>query len=323
TVEEWSLVNMTEDELEQRGAETGLVLVHARGSEPPQKIQPNTVPTGLDRISEKANIAIREISGVNDGMLGVSSPSVSGGALGRKTQAGQVQMEVPTQHLAMTRHMLIRKVLELIQDYYTEERIVHITYDHDPRKPEEEIRINHLDAAGQLVHDVTRGDYELVIGSLPARDNFDEGQFADLMDMRMNGIAIPDPIIIRHSNIADRDEVADEVQKLLGMAEPTEQELEMMMVQQQLAIETAKADLDKLLAQAENLRSGAALNAAKAEQMAGGVASAEQQLERDRLESQITLKREELQTRIMLAQLTHQSRAQSEQLRTASQLAAT
>lgn len=97
------------------------------------------------------------------------------------------------------------------------------------------------------------------------------------------------PIIIRHSNLADCDAVAEEVQKLL--------------------------------AQAENLRSGAALNAAKAEQMAGGVASADQQLERDRLESQITLKREELQTRIMLAQLTHQSRAQSEQLRTASQLA--
>ncbi|WP_051587519.1 hypothetical protein [Pseudomonas sp. RL] len=321
TVEEGTLVNMTEDELEQRGAETGLVLVHARGSEPPQKIQPNTVPTGLDRISEKANIAIREISGVNDGMLGVSSPTVSGVALDRKNQAGQVQMEVPTQHLALTRHLLIRKVLELIQDYYTEERIIHITYDYDPRKPEEEIHINQLDAAGQLVNDVTRGDYDLVITSLPARDNFDETQFADLMDMRMNGIAIPDPIIIRHSNLADRDAVADEVQKLLGQAEPTEQEVEMMMIQQQLAIETAKADLDKLVAQAENLRSGAALNAAKAEQMAGGVASADQQLERDRLESQITLKREELQTRIMLAQLTHQSRAQSEQLRTASQLA--
>lgn len=321
TVEEGSLVNMTEDELEQRGAETGLVLVHARGSNPPQKIQPNTVPTGLDRISEKANIAIREISGVNDGMLGYSSPTVSGVALDRKTQAGQVQMEVPVQHLAMTRHMLIRKVLELIQDYYTEERIIHITYDHDPRKPEEEVRINFLDATGRLVNDVTRGDYDLVISSLPARDNFDETQFADLMDMRMAGIAIPDPIIIRHSNLADRDEVADQVQKLLGQAEPTEQEVQLMMIQQQLAIETAKAELNKLMAQAENLRSGAALNAAKAEQVAGGPASAEQQLERDRLEAQIRLKREELQTRLLLAQLTHQSRQQSEQLRTASQLA--
>src|SRR5690606_38928122 len=123
------------------------------------------------------------------------------------------------------------------QDYYTEERIIHITYDYDPRKPEEEIHINQLDAAGQLVNDVTRGDYDLVITSLPARDNFDESQFADLMDMRMNGIAIPDPIIIRRSNLADRDAVADEVQKLLGQAEPTEQEVEMMMIQQQLAIE--------------------------------------------------------------------------------------
>jgi DHA1 family inner membrane transport protein len=75
------------------------------------------------------------------------------------------------------------------------------------------------------------------------------------------------PIIIRHSNLAARDAVAEEVQKLL--------------------------------AQVDNLRSGAALTAAKAEQMAGGVTSADQQLERDRLESQITLKREKLHARIL------------------------
>lgn len=322
-VEEGTLVNMTTDELEQRGAETGLILEFARGSTPPQKIQPNSVPSGIDRISEKAAFSIREISGVNDGMLGFAAPSVSGVALDRKTAQGQVQLEVPATHLELSRRLVFEKILELIQDFYTEERVVQITFDPNPSAQDEQIAINYMDAAGQLVNDVTEGVYDIAISTSPSRDNYDEGQFAELMEMRMNGIAIPDPIIIRHSDLADRDDIAAEVEKLLGQAEPTEQELQMMQMQQELAIAAAQAELSKLQAQAENFQSATALNMAKASQLAGGDDSPEVQLERDRLEVQIALKREELQTRLALAKLTHQARAQGEQMRTAAQLAAT
>ena len=323
TVEEGTLVNMTEDDLEARGAETGLVLVHARGSSAPAKILPNSVPTGLDRISEKAAVAIREISGVNNGMLGQVSPTVSGVAIDRQTKQGAVQLQVPTKNMELTRRIVGEKILELIQDFYTEQRVVHITYDGDPRKPDEQLVINAMDAAGSLINDVTRGAYDIAVSSLPARDNFDEGQFADLMDMRMNGIAIPDTVIIRHSNLAERDNIADEVEKLLGQAAPSEQEVQMMQMQQELAIQTAQGELKKLMAQAENFQSATALNVAKASQLAGGENSPTMDLERDRLESQIALKREELQTRIGLAQLTHQARAQGDQMRTATDLART
>lgn len=323
TLEEGSLVNMTTDELEQRGAETGLILEHARGTQPPQKIQPNTVPSGIDRISEKAAFSIREISGVNDGMMGFAAASVSGVALNNKTAQGQVQLEVPATHLELTRRLTFEKVLELIQDFYTEERAIQVTFDPNPRADQEQIMINQADAAGALINDVTRGAYDIVIGTSPSRDNFDEGQFAQLLEMRMNGIAIPDPVIIRHSDLVERDDIAAEVEKLLGMAEPSEQEIEMMQIQQQIAIQSAQAELAKLTAQAENLQSATALNMAKASQLAGGDDAPEIQLERDRLEVQIALKREELQTRLALAKLTHQARAQGEQLRTAAQLAAT
>jgi hypothetical protein len=323
TLEEGTLVNMTTDELQQRGAETGLILEHARGSNPPQKIQPNSVPSGLDRISEKAAYSIREISGVNDGMMGFAAPSVSGVALDRKTTQGQVQLEVPATHQELTRRLVAEKVLELIQDFYTEERVVQITHGGRPDAEPEQVIINAIDDAGMLVNDVSEGRYDVVISTTPRRENYDEGQFAELMDMRMNGVTIPDTVIIRHSDLTDRDEIAAEVEKLMGMAQPTEQEMEMMQMQQELAIQTAKAELDKLTAQAENFQTASALNMAKASQLAGGENSPELQLERDRLEMQIALKREELKTRVGLAQLTHSARAQGEQLRTATQLAAT
>ena len=52
-VESGSLSGMTADDLEEHGAETGLVLEYNRGSTPPGKIPPNQIPTGLDRISQK------------------------------------------------------------------------------------------------------------------------------------------------------------------------------------------------------------------------------------------------------------------------------
>jgi hypothetical protein len=57
-VESGSLSGMTVDDLEEHGAETGLVLEYNRGSTPPGKIPPNQIPTGLDRISQKSAMHI-------------------------------------------------------------------------------------------------------------------------------------------------------------------------------------------------------------------------------------------------------------------------
>ncbi|WP_230685339.1 hypothetical protein, partial [Streptococcus pneumoniae] len=64
-----SLTNMTPEELEQRGAETGIVIeTNGDPESDVVKIQPNQVPAGLDRISYKAEEHIKTISGVSDYM---------------------------------------------------------------------------------------------------------------------------------------------------------------------------------------------------------------------------------------------------------------
>jgi len=65
-VESGSLSGMDADDLEEHGAETGLVLEFNRGSNPPAKIPPNQIPTGLDRIAMKAAANIKTISGISD-----------------------------------------------------------------------------------------------------------------------------------------------------------------------------------------------------------------------------------------------------------------
>ena len=98
-VESGSLVGMSADDLEEHGAETGLVLEYNRGSAPPVKIQPNQIPTGLDRISQKAALNIKSISGINDSMLGTDSAEVSGIAIQAKQNRGAIMIQVPLDNL--------------------------------------------------------------------------------------------------------------------------------------------------------------------------------------------------------------------------------
>jgi len=136
-------------------------------------------------------------------------------------------------------------------------------------------------------------------------------------------VAVPDDAIIRRSNLTDRDELADRIQQMMGQAEPTEQEIEIQQKLQELEIAKIEGELDKLVAQSEGLRAGAAKDLAAAEKSAGGRQSPEMSFEQDKLEAEISMKREELMTRLRLAGMTHTAKAQGEQLRTAAQLAST
>ena len=129
-VESGSLVGMNPDDLEEHGAETGLVLEYARGTTPPTKIQPNQIPTGLDRISQKAAANVKAISGINDSMLGTDSAEVSGIAIQAKQNRGTIMIQVPLDNLNKTRQYLAEKTLNLIQRFYTEERLIPVSYTH-------------------------------------------------------------------------------------------------------------------------------------------------------------------------------------------------
>lgn len=323
TLEEGTLVNMTEDQLAERGAETGLVLVHARGSKPPEKIKPNQIPTGLELISNKSRQFLREISGL-EGVLGIGSPEISGVALDRKSGRANIQLQVPFTNLSRTRRILGRKLLELFQRFYTEHRILTITREitQPGEDKTEQLEINAPTISGRIANDITKGKYDVTISVQPGRDTYDDVQFAEAVQLREAGIMIPDHVVVRYSRLADREEIAKQLQELAGMAEPTEQELELMQMQQELAINTAQAELQKLTAEAGEIESRMHLNMAKAEKEAGGMDSAENQIRLQELEAKIQMKREELMTRIQLAQMTHRFGAQKQSLQSAVQLAA-
>ena len=317
-VESGSLVGMTADDLEEHGAETGLVLEYNRGSNPPSKIQPNQIPTGLDRIAQKAALNIKTISGINDSMLGTDSAEVSGVAIQAKQNRGAVMIQVPLDNLRKARQYLAEKILECIQTFYTEQRIIQVTNDQDPLRPREQMVINEMTPEGRIINDLTLGEYDVVISTAPARDSFDEVQFAEALNLRQVGVAIPDDAIIEYSHLARKGELAKRIRMLTGVEQSPEQQ-EMAAVQAQMAMQQLQLEIAKLEAEVRKLQSEAAINIAKVQD----VSEVGPQMRMAELQSKLQIKEQELQLRRDLADLTSQTRTSQSETQAATRIAAT
>lgn len=315
-VESGSLSGMTADDLEEHGAETGLVLEYNRGSSPPAKIPPNQIPTGLDRLSQKAAASIKQISGVSDAMLGTDSPEVSGVAIQAKQNRGILMIQVPMDNLTKTRHYLAEKILQLIQQYYTEERIIQITDESDPYKPSVAIPVNIMTPEGQVVNNLTLGEYDVVVDTMPARDSFDEVQFAEAIQLRGAGVPIPDDMIVEYSHLARKADIANRIRQMQGTAPPTEQQLQLQQFQMEAQIRQTQLEIAKLEAEVTRLQSETALNVAKAQST-----EADPQIKIAELQSKLQSKREELGLRERLSAMTNDMRKTQSDVTAATKLA--
>ena len=316
-VENGSLAGMTADDLEEHGAETGLVLEFNRGSTPPAKIPPNQIPSGLDRLGQKAAANIKQISGISEAMLGMDSPEVSGVAIQQKQNRGSLLLQVPLDNLAKTRQYLAEKILMLVQSYYTEERIIQVTDETDPYKPRNRISVNQMTPEGEVINNLTLGEYDVVVGTAPARDNFDEMQFAEAIELRGVGVPIPDDMIVEYSHLSRKADIAERIRQMQGTAPPSEQEQQLQQFQMETQIRSTQLEIAKLEAEVTKLQSETALNAAKVEQ-----AETDPQLKVAEMQSKLQAKREELQLREKLSELTNTMRKQQTDVQAAVKMAA-
>ena len=222
-VEENSVTNMTMKELETRGAQNGLVIEYKKGAKPPQKIQPNQVPTGVTHLIDRADKALKDVT-VPEAMRGVQGPETSGIAIQAKQFASQQQLSVPLDNLAYTRQLLAKRILKLMQRYYDTHRVFRIT-ETDPMtgKPKEELlEINKFDpTTGGYINDVTIGTYDVVITEQPMQVTFQNSQFQQALEMRKAGVRINDATMVRYSNLSDKQEILESLPSDQPPADPT------------------------------------------------------------------------------------------------------
>lgn len=254
-----TLRNMTIAELENRGSQTGLV-VEVDDLDGIDKIQPNQVPSGLDRISYKAEEHIKTISGVSDYQTGFAREDVSAKSVQANKASGSTNTAKVMDNLNRTDFFIARNVLDCIQEFYSEERLVVITTDRLANTTES-IRVNQPTPEGAFLNDLTVGEYAVVVTNQPERDTFEDSQFDQALALRMDaGVQIPDRFLIQSSKLRDKAAI---VQALEGDQEsPEAQEAKQLERRMKLAeVETMEGD-------AANKKADAGLKVAKTQREA-------------------------------------------------------
>lgn len=255
-VKQNSLKNMTADELEAHGARTGVVL-ELDDVNNAEKIQPNQVPQGLDLLSRKAENYIKAISARGDAQMGMTRADVSADQIEANNAYGDVGLRPALDNLKRTDHILARNMLDLVQDYYTDPRIMKVT-NGDLTGDQTEIKINWPDpTTGEILNDVTLGEYEIQVATQAERQTLENTQFEQAVALRKElGVAIPDEFIIENSNLINKSAI---VAKMRENAQS-----EAAQLQEQLKVTGAKLELADLKAEASKTEADATLKRAKA-----------------------------------------------------------
>lgn len=250
-----ALTNMEIGELEQRGAASGLVL-EVDDIRNVEKIQPNQVPTGVDRIAYKAEEHIKSISGVSDYMQGFAREDVSARSVQANQRSGQANFAKIIDNLNRSDSILARNILELVQEFYTEERLIRVTQG-NTQNVQAEIWVNQPTPEGEILNDLTLGEYSVIVTTQPERETFEDTQFDQCVMLRNEmGVPIPDDVLIRTSKLADKQVIIDAIN---GNKTPEQQQFEAQMANRKIEAEVAKEE-----ANAQDTSAGAQLKMVRA-----------------------------------------------------------
>lgn len=205
------------EKLETRGAMPG-INIEWKGDPAmkPERITPSAPPTAMERLEEKAVADLKEIAGINDAALGQLDRVQSGRAIEARQRQSVLSIQTYMDNMSRTQKGVGRKFLEMIQNHYTEERTFHILS--DDGKPTM-VAINQRLANGDLMNDVTTGNYSIVIDETPLSASFMSAQFDEMLSLVEKGLlpaaAIMD-IAVDISSLPQKEVIKQRVQAVMN-----------------------------------------------------------------------------------------------------------
>lgn len=159
----------------------------------------------------QGKVDFRHITGVNPEALGEPSEVRSGVGIARKTAMTDLIIAPLYDNFRRTRILLARNILELVQKYYTEEKLFYIT---DDLKKVKAISLNKKGPNGEVVNDVKQGLYDVVAEDMPDIATLQQEQF-QILTQALPAILPFGPFwvkkLIQLSDIRNKDDYIKEI----------------------------------------------------------------------------------------------------------------
>lgn len=310
-VRQGALSNMTTEQLRERGGEDGIVIEVNGDMSSVEKLKPNEVPTGLDRLSYVAGDVMAQISLVNSSMQGLNRADEAGKAIQRKAEQGSSALSPIFASLDHSRRIMARNWLDLVQEFVTEERVYHITTRAKTAETEQ-VTVNQEQWDGSFLNDLTVGEYMIQVTDVQSRDAYDQNQFDIMMQMIRMGAPLPWSEVINALTILEnKDAIVEYLKGQEGQTDPSEEQKKQQAAQQRL-LEAQALDKEASAAvkQAQAAKAGAEiphigkdknpeLELAKANQEAY-LKQSEMQMKTEQQRQAAGLKQQEAEARLQL-----------------------
>lgn len=184
-----------------------------------QQIQAAQIPPSMLQLSEALSRELREISGVNEELLGAASDDKAGILSMLRQGAGLTTLQGLFDQLDKAQKQLYGKILNIIQTHWTPGKVKRILEEQPT----------------QQFYDKNFGKYDVVI-----EDGFNTSTqrqlaFAQLLHLRESGVQIPDEILLEEATIQNKSKVIKAVAENARAAQEAQQ------MQQQVAMEEQQA----------------------------------------------------------------------------------
>lgn len=307
-----NLVNMTPDELEQWGAKSGLVL-EVEDIQQIQKIQPNQIPQGLSDLSRKGESFIKAVSMRGDAQTGMARADVSADQIDAQKANSDIGLRKPLENLTRSDFFLARHVLAMVQDYYTDPRIMNIAHN-DLTGETQQVSINWPDpTSGEITNDITLGDYDVNVVSQAVKQTLEDTQFQQAVSLRKDlGIQIPDEFLIENSNLINKGALVKAIMDARN-SEAAQMQQKMQQLGGQLQVSNLKAEGSRLEADAVLKRAKAAHTLAQTQNEAAGEpdAQAQMQLEQEKHTQEMNLSQQKHEQELQHEREKHQMEQQA------------
>lgn len=232
--EEGSLDPQQESRFKKYGSSAGFIGKYRDGKQKPEENVAQSPPAEFEKLEEAANNDLKEISGVNDSALGQLDRVQSGRALEARQRQTVIGLQLYMDNFARSKELQGRKLLNLVQRFYTEDRIFRIMGE-DGQLVQMAINQPRFDGMQRLIgklNDITIGKYEVVVDETPMSASFQGAQFDEAMAILEKLQVGPEraalmDILIDLSSMPRKDEVKERLQQAMGLvADPMAPQLQ-------------------------------------------------------------------------------------------------
>jgi uncharacterized protein YheU (UPF0270 family) len=211
---------------------------------------------------------IRNVSGITAENLGRQTNANSGVAITARQEQGSVSTTQIFDNLRYAVQLVGEIELSNVEQFYTEQKVVRITGDKGLPKYEE---INAPDENGNIINDITQFQTDFVVSEQDYRSSLRQAMFESLFDI-VGRLAQMNPqvalnlldLVIEMADLPNKQQLVDRIRSINGQADPDAEETpeaaaakaeaaKGQAMQQEIAMETMRNQLAKLVAETDKL----------------------------------------------------------------------